>query len=119
MTYMFMVIHHPKPEHRDDLIHGMVERAELMATTPGFIEAGPWEIENDQRIVGISRWESKEAFAAGSRPDSACPLTTYTSGRRGPANCSTSRAQASPSRPLANQRSLEDPDEVRAHVRVS
>jgi Antibiotic biosynthesis monooxygenase len=73
MSYIFMVIHHPKPEHRDDLIRGMVERAELMAATPGFIEAGPWEIENDQRIVGISRWQSKEAFAAAVPPGFGVP----------------------------------------------
>jgi hypothetical protein len=72
MSYIFMVIDHPRPEHRDDLIRGMVERAELTATTPGFIEAGPWEIENDQRIVGISRWE-KEAFAAAAPPGFGVP----------------------------------------------
>jgi hypothetical protein len=119
MTYIFMVIHHPKAEHRDDLIRGMVERAELMATTPGFIEAGPREIENDQRIVGISRWESKEAFAAAIPPGFGVPTDDVHEWERDPANCSTSRAQASPARPLASQRSLEDPDEVRAHVRVS
>jgi hypothetical protein len=73
MSYIFMVIHHPKPEHRDDLIRGMVERAELLATTPGFVEAGPWEMQDDQRIVGIARWESKEAFLASVSPGFGVP----------------------------------------------
>jgi predicted enzyme related to lactoylglutathione lyase len=40
MSYVFMVIHRPKPGHRDDLARGMVERAELMAGRPCFLEAG-------------------------------------------------------------------------------
>jgi hypothetical protein len=63
-----MVIHHPKPQHRDDLIRGMLERAELMAGTPGFISAGPWLVEDDERIVGLARWESKDAFLAAVPP---------------------------------------------------
>ena len=68
MTYIYMVIHHPKPEHRDDLIDSMVERAELMARTPGFIDAGPWEVDGDSRIIGIARWTSKETFLAAVPP---------------------------------------------------
>jgi Antibiotic biosynthesis monooxygenase len=68
VSYIFLVVHHPKPEHRDELMHSMVERAELMAETPGFIEAGPWQVVDDQRIVGISRWESQEAFLAAVPP---------------------------------------------------
>ena len=70
-----MVIHHPRAEHRDDLIRGMVERAELMAGTPGFIEAGPWQLEDDEPIVGISRWESKEAFLAAVPPGFGVPTS--------------------------------------------
>ena len=75
MSYIFIVIHHPKPEHRDDLIRGMIERAELMAGTPGFIDAGPWEIEDDRRIVGIARWDSKEAFLAAVPPGFGAPTS--------------------------------------------
>jgi hypothetical protein len=68
LTYIYMTIHHPKAEHRDEVIDSMIERAELMARTPGFIAAGPWVVAGDDRIVGISRWESKEAFAAAVPP---------------------------------------------------
>ena len=64
MSFMFMLIHYPTPEHRDELLHGMVEMAGVFADKPGFIDAGPWIEEGGERIVGISRWESKEAFLA-------------------------------------------------------
>jgi hypothetical protein len=75
MSYVFMVIHRPKPEHRDDLVRGMVERAELMAGRPGFLEAGPWEVEDNGRIVGIARFESKEAFLAAVAPGFGGPTS--------------------------------------------
>ena len=46
----------------------MVERAELMASTPGFIDAGPWELDDGPRIIGLARWTSKEAFLAAVPP---------------------------------------------------
>lgn len=64
MSFIFMVFHYPTPEHRDELLHGMVEMAGFFADKPGFIDAGPWVEEGEGRIVGISRWESKEAFLA-------------------------------------------------------
>lgn len=75
MSYIFMVIHHPKQEHRDDLIRGMIERAGLMAGTPGFIDAGPWEMEDDRRIVGIARWDSKDAFVGAVPPGFGVPTS--------------------------------------------
>ena len=57
-----MVIHHPKPEHRDDLTRSMVERAELMAATPVSSKPARGRLRDDERIVGIARWESREAF---------------------------------------------------------
>jgi hypothetical protein len=44
VTYIFMVILYRNPEQRDDLIRGMVERAELMASTPDLIDAGPGDV---------------------------------------------------------------------------
>jgi Antibiotic biosynthesis monooxygenase len=73
VSYIFLVVHHPKPEHRDELIQAMVERAELMAETPGFVEAAPWQVVDDQRIVGIASWESQEAFLAAVPPGFGVP----------------------------------------------
>lgn len=63
-----MTYHYPKPEHRQDLLKGMEEMREVMAQHPGFIDAGPWEEIGSDRIVGISVWESREAFVAAMPP---------------------------------------------------
>ena len=64
MSFMFMVFHYPTPEHRDELLREMVEMAGFFADKRGFIDAGPWVEQGGGRIVGISKWESKEAFLA-------------------------------------------------------
>jgi hypothetical protein len=68
MTFIFMCVHYPKPECREQLLRGMTEMGELMAQTPGFIEAGPWQELGSERVVGISRWESRETFLAAVPP---------------------------------------------------
>ena len=64
MTFIFMVFHYPEPAYRAKLVRDMVEMAAVMAAQPGFIEAGPWREEGSDRVIGISRWESREAFLA-------------------------------------------------------
>ncbi len=64
MSFVFMAFHYPKPEYRDVLLRGMAELRPVMATVPGFIEGGPWREEGNERIVAISKWESKQAFLA-------------------------------------------------------
>ena len=80
MAFVFLVVHHPKPEHREELRAGMLEMVQRMAAAPGFLEAGPWLEEGDGRIVGITRWESREAFLAavplGAPPDEVHPWET-------------------------------------------
>ena len=68
MSFIFMTIHYPRSECRDELLQGMTEMAAIMAKTPGFIEAGPWQEVDAERIIGISRWESREAFLAAVPP---------------------------------------------------
>jgi heme-degrading monooxygenase HmoA len=48
----------------------MTGMAEAMAGTPGLIEIGPWVDRNGERVVGLSRWKSREAFEA-AMPGSA------------------------------------------------
>lgn len=67
MAYIFIAIHYPQPEHREDLIHSMRKMGQAMAAQPGLITAGPWVEQGGDRVVGVSRWESREAFLA------ACP----------------------------------------------
>jgi len=68
MSYVFMAYHSPKPEHRQDLLKGIEEMRNSTAKHPGFIDAGPWEEVGTERIVGISIWESREAFLAATPP---------------------------------------------------
>jgi len=42
--YIFMSFHHLEPGRLDQVVRSMVERAELMAQAPGFIDAGPWVV---------------------------------------------------------------------------
>jgi hypothetical protein len=62
MSFTFMAFHHPRPEHREDLLRGMAEFSAVLGSLPGLIEAGAWEQGGDPRIVAISRWESRAAF---------------------------------------------------------
>ena len=64
MRFIFMVFHYPAPDHRDGLLAAMREMAGFFEGKPGFIEAGPWVEEGSDRVVGISVWESREAFSA-------------------------------------------------------
>ena len=81
MTYIFMAVHYPEPGTRDDVYASMSAMAESMAGTLGLIEIGPW-LDGD-RVVGLSRWESREAFEA-AMPGSGVPNTVTHNGERKP-----------------------------------
>jgi heme-degrading monooxygenase HmoA len=66
------IFHHLAPGRRDDVVRGMVERAELMAQAAGFLDAGPWQ-DGSGRLVGISRWESRDAYVAAAPPGFGSP----------------------------------------------
>ena len=66
MSFVFMVFHWPKPEHRETLAQSMREMREALLHTPGCVDVDPpylVDYEGDC-LVGISKWESKEAFLA-------------------------------------------------------
>jgi uncharacterized protein YciI len=73
MPFMFLVVHHPRPEHRAELIAGMTEVARQLAAAPGFIDAGPWQEDPGDRVVGIARWQTREAFRAAAPPGMGDP----------------------------------------------
>jgi heme-degrading monooxygenase HmoA len=62
MAYIFMAIHYPEPGHGDEVRARMRDLAEMMAGTPGLLEIGPWAEYDGDRVVGVSRWESRAAF---------------------------------------------------------
>jgi quinol monooxygenase YgiN len=74
MAYIFIAIHYPQPEHREDLIRSMRKMGQTMAAQPGLIEAGPWVEQSGDRVLGVSRWQSREAFLA-AMPGSGVPNT--------------------------------------------
>ena len=83
MTYIFMAVHYPDPGTRDDVYASMSAMAESMAGTRGLIEIGPWLDRDGDRVIGLSRWESREAFEA-AMPGSGEPNTVPHSGERRP-----------------------------------
>ena len=63
MSFIFMVLHYPTPAHRDELARAMNERRDLLASTSGCIQVDPAYVTADgDCLVGISKWESKDAF---------------------------------------------------------
>ena len=75
MTYIFMAVHYPEPGRHDDLFKRMSAMGESVAGTPGLIDIGPWVEHQGERVVGVSRWESREAFEA-AMPGSGVPNDT-------------------------------------------
>ena len=49
----------------------MADMAESIRAAPGLIDIGPWV----EHVVGVSRWESREAFEA-AMPGSGVPSDT-------------------------------------------
>lgn len=72
MTYIFMAVHYPEPGRHDAVYESMREMAGSMAGTPGLIEIGPWLDRDGSRVIGLSRWQSREAFEA-AMPGSGVP----------------------------------------------
>lgn len=83
MTYIFMAVHYPEPGRLDDVYASMSGMADSMAGTPGLIEIGPWIDRDSVRVVGVSRWESRQAFEA-AMPGSGVPNSVTHDGERRP-----------------------------------
>jgi heme-degrading monooxygenase HmoA len=83
MTYIFMAVHYPLAGRQDDVYASMTRMARAAAGTPGLIEIGPWLEYGGDRVVGFSRWESREAFEA-AMPGSGVPNETIHDGERRP-----------------------------------
>lgn len=62
--FAHMVVHHPKPEHRDDMLASMKRVDAAAQGSPGLIRIGPWTDGRTDRLVGLALWESREAWEA-------------------------------------------------------
>lgn len=65
MSFVFMVFHWPEPGRVETLAESMQEMRETLLGMPGCLEVEPpYLTESGDCLVGISKWESKEAFLA-------------------------------------------------------
>jgi hypothetical protein len=65
MSFIFMVFHWPEPGRADALAQSMQEMGGMLAGTPGCTAVDPPYFTDDGTcLVGISKWESKQAFLA-------------------------------------------------------
>jgi quinol monooxygenase YgiN len=63
MSFVFMVFHWPEPDKVDALAAGMREMREVLLAERGCLGVEPPHMTEDGLcLVGISKWESKEAF---------------------------------------------------------
>jgi heme-degrading monooxygenase HmoA len=83
MTYIFMAVHYPAPGKLDEVYASMRRMADSAAGAPGLIEIGPWIDVAGTRVIGISKWESREAFEA-AMPGSGQPNATVFPGEAMP-----------------------------------
>ena len=62
--HVAIAIHYPKPEHVDAFLAFMAKVEAGMQDTPGLISFESWRDLSSGRLVGLSRWESQDAFIA-------------------------------------------------------
>ncbi len=55
--FAHMTIHHPAPEHMDDVLHSMQRVSAAATGSPGLLRIGPWRDLRSSRIVGLALWE--------------------------------------------------------------
>lgn len=64
--FVHLAIHHPKPEHVDDLLASMHRVDDAAQGAAGLVQIGAWRDESGDRLVGLALWESREAFEASA-----------------------------------------------------
>jgi quinol monooxygenase YgiN len=65
MSFVFMVFHWPEAGNRDALARSMNEMGDALGALPGCIAVDPPYLTDDGNcLVGISKWESRQAFVA-------------------------------------------------------
>ncbi len=65
MSFVFMIFHWPEPDRSDELAASMREMRDALLGSAGCLEVEPpyaTEAAGAECLVGISKWESEEAF---------------------------------------------------------
>jgi quinol monooxygenase YgiN len=60
--FQAIAIHHARPEHVEEFMAFMRRVIEKVGAAPGLIEFRGWRDGPTTRLVGLSRWESEQAF---------------------------------------------------------
>jgi heme-degrading monooxygenase HmoA len=62
--FVAIAIHHARPEHAEDFEAFMRRVREAVGEPAGLIDFAGYRDTQSDRLVGLSRWESAEAFQA-------------------------------------------------------
>ena len=64
--FIFYSIHYPHPEKEELLVQSMHDYGELMKQQPGNVFQAPYPFKDSEKgtLMGISIWESRDAFQA-------------------------------------------------------
>ena len=115
--FIHLAIHHPKPEHVDDMLASMHRVNQAAAGAPGLIEIGAWRDQGSDRLVGLARWESEEAFQAAAPrifdPSRTTRLTSGASSRSRASDLPSRRPVTAPAAGIPGQLVIED---VKRHL---
>jgi heme-degrading monooxygenase HmoA len=60
--FVAIAIHHPAPEHVEDFAAYMRRVRAAVGDPPGLVDFHGYRDAGSNRLVGLSRWESEEAF---------------------------------------------------------
>jgi quinol monooxygenase YgiN len=60
--FVAIAIHHADPDHVEDFVAYMDRVVEAVGRPPGLVDFHGYRDAQTSRLVGLSRWESKEAF---------------------------------------------------------
>ena len=64
--FTHMAIHHPKPEHRDDVLASMNRVNIAAAGRPGLLAMNAWREIDGGRVVAFATWDSRESWQAAA-----------------------------------------------------
>jgi heme-degrading monooxygenase HmoA len=62
--FVAIAIHHARPEHVEDFVAFMHRVIEAVGHPPGLVDFHGYRDAQTSRLVGLSRWETAEAFQA-------------------------------------------------------
>lgn len=61
--FQVIAIHHARAEHVEDFLAFMRRVREHVGSPPGLIEFTSWRETETTMLIGLSRWESPQAFS--------------------------------------------------------